>query len=58
MKLDILIIRIGFVIFLAVVSGLLDPLRVLQNEFGFSREATRSYVGSVRYFRCFAYHCV
>ncbi len=41
MKLDILIIRIGFIIFLAAVSWLLDPLRVMQNEYGVSKEATR-----------------
>lgn len=34
MKLDVLIIRIGFIIFLAIVSWLLDPLRALQSHYG------------------------
>jgi len=34
MKLDVLIIRIGFIIFLAIVSWLLDPLRALQSSYG------------------------
>ncbi|MEZ5426029.1 MAG: TRAM domain-containing protein [Pyrinomonadaceae bacterium] len=32
MKLDVLIIRIGFVLFLAMVGYLLDPLRILRGE--------------------------
>jgi hypothetical protein len=45
MKLDILIIRIGFILFLAIASWLLDPLRVMQGE-TFSREGTR-YLSAV-----------
>lgn len=42
MKLDVLIIRIGFVLFLVIVSWLLDPLRVLQSTHSFTKEATRN----------------